>query len=36
VRELVAACPVPEFKGPVLAENFERELNESLATLFRM
>ena len=35
VEELVAACPVPERKGPVLAENFERELNESLATLFR-
>ena len=36
VRELVAACPVPEDQRPVLAENFERELNESLATLFRM
>lgn len=36
VRELVAACPVPEAKGPVLAEDFERELNQSLATLFRM
>jgi len=36
VRDLVAACPVPEEQKPVLAENFERELNESLATLFRM
>lgn len=34
-RDLIAACPVPEDRGPVLAENFERELNESLATLFR-
>ena len=36
VRELVAACPPPENQGPVLAENFERDLNNSLATLFRM
>jgi hypothetical protein len=36
VRDLVAACPLPEDQKPVLAENFERELNESLATLFRM
>jgi hypothetical protein len=36
VRDLLAACPVPEQRGPVLAENFERDLNESLATLFRM
>jgi hypothetical protein len=36
VRDLLAACPVQEQRGPVLAENFERELNESLATLFRM
>jgi hypothetical protein len=35
VKELVAACPVEERRGPVLAENFERELNQSLATLFR-
>jgi Roadblock/LC7 domain-containing protein len=35
VRELVAACPVPESRRPVLAEDFERELNHSLATLFR-
>ena len=35
VRELVAACPVPEDRRPVLAEDFERELNHSLATLFR-
>ena len=35
VRELVEACPVTEASGPVLAENFERELNQSLATLFR-
>jgi hypothetical protein len=36
VRDLLAACPVPERRGPVLAENFERELNESLASLFRV
>jgi hypothetical protein len=36
VRDLLAACPAPVQRGPVLAENFERELNESLATLFRM
>ena len=35
VRELVAACPVPEERRPVLAQDFERELNQSLATLFR-
>ena len=35
VRELLAACPVVEERKPVLAENFERDLNESLATLFR-
>jgi len=36
VREMVAACPAPEDRRPVLAEDFERELNQSLATLFRM
>ena len=34
-RELVGACPQPEAKAPVLAEDFERELNESLDALFR-
>ena len=34
-RDLRAACPVPEEQRPLLAENFERELNESLASLFR-
>jgi len=34
-RDLVAACPAPETRRPVLAEDFERELNQSLATLFR-
>ena len=34
-RELVAACPAPENRRPVLAEDFERELNQSLATLFK-
>lgn len=34
VRELVAACPVQEEMKPVLAADFERELNASLATLF--
>jgi hypothetical protein len=35
VRELVAACPAPADVRPVLAGDFERELNQSLATLFR-
>jgi hypothetical protein len=35
VRELVAACPPPVRTQPVLAQDFERELNQSLATLFR-
>ena len=35
VRDLVAACPVPETRKPILAEDFERELNQSLATLFK-
>jgi hypothetical protein len=35
VRDLAAACPVPENRKPLLAENFERELNDSLASLFR-
>lgn len=34
VRELVAACPAPEKPKRVLAADFERELNESLASLF--
>ena len=34
VGEIVAACPPPEETKPVLAADFERELNESLATLF--
>lgn len=35
VRQLVAACPEPAPKKPVLAADFERDLNESLAALFR-
>jgi predicted regulator of Ras-like GTPase activity (Roadblock/LC7/MglB family) len=36
VRDLNAACPAPErTTRPVLAADFERELNESLAALFR-
>jgi len=34
VRDLVATCPPPAPKKPVLAADFERELNESLASLF--
>lgn len=34
VRDLVAACPAPERPKRVLAEDFERDLNESLASLF--
>jgi len=34
-REPVAGCPVPETRRPVLAEDFGREPNQSLATLFR-
>ncbi len=33
-RELVAACPAPEVQRPVLAADFEKDLNRSLATLF--
>jgi hypothetical protein len=33
-RDLVAVCPVPEERKPVLAADFERELNQSLASLF--
>jgi predicted regulator of Ras-like GTPase activity (Roadblock/LC7/MglB family) len=36
VRDLVAACPEPETRKPVLAADFERELSESLAALFRV
>ncbi len=35
VAELAAAAPVPEPAKAVLAADFERDLNESLATLFR-
>ncbi len=35
VRELREACPDEEPKKPVIATDFERDLNESLATLFR-
>ena len=34
-RELTAGCPAPETSQPVLAEDFERDLNESLNALFR-
>jgi hypothetical protein len=34
VDDLAAACPVPESRGPVLAVNFENELNRSLDALF--
>jgi hypothetical protein len=34
VRDLRAACPPREEKKVVLAADFERELNESLAALF--
>lgn len=34
VEELVAASPAPETRKPVLAVDFEHELNESLGTLF--
>lgn len=33
--DLEAAAPVTAPRGPVLAADFERDLNESLATLFR-
>ncbi len=34
-EQLVVAAPVPEVRrGPILAADFERELNESLASLF--
>ena len=32
--ELVSACPVAEQRAPVLAADFERELNASLGSLF--
>ena len=35
VTDLEAAAPVVAPRGPVLAADFERDLNESLATLFR-
>jgi len=35
VKDLRAACPDEEPKKPVIAADFERDLNESLATLFR-
>ena len=34
-RGLVSVCPEPETRKRVLAENFERDLNESLNALFR-
>lgn len=34
VRELVAAAPPETTQAPVLADNFERELNASLHALF--
>ncbi len=34
VAELVEACPPPEAARAVLAADFERELNDSLASLF--
>ena len=34
-REVATACPAPEAPRKVLAADFERELNESLAALFR-
>lgn len=34
-RDVRDACPEPEAPKQVLAADFERELNESLATLFR-
>lgn len=35
VRDLREACPPEERRKPVIASNFERELDESLASLFR-
>jgi hypothetical protein len=35
VNEFAAAAPATPRKAPVLAADFERDLNESLATLFR-
>jgi hypothetical protein len=35
VRDVVAACPVPASRRAVLAQDFERELNQSLSALFR-
>jgi len=34
VRDIEATCPKPETTGPVLPEDFERDLNASLASLF--
>ncbi len=34
VEELVVACPVEEIRKPVLAADFERDLNASLGSLF--
>lgn len=34
VRDLVDACPIGETRKPVLAADFERDLNESLNSLF--
>ncbi len=35
VRDLAAATPPPAPRAPVLSADFERDLNENLATLFR-
>lgn len=35
VKDLQGAAPVEPVRGPVLAEDFERELNRSLVDLFR-
>jgi hypothetical protein len=35
VSDLIAACPPPEPPKKVLPADFERDLNESLATLFQ-
>lgn len=34
VKEINESCPAPETRKPVLAVDFERELNQSLAALF--
>lgn len=34
VEEITASCPAPETRRVILAEDFERELNDNLAALF--